>query len=321
MQKLLITGGSGFIGTNAVEHFSKQFEIINIDFNAPVVEAHKVYWKNVDITNLAALQSAVLEFNPDYILHLAARTALDGTTLDDYSANTKGVEHLLKVAAELPNLKKIIITSSMLVCHAGYMPKDQFDYSATTVYGESKIETERITWKANIKCDWAIIRPTSVWGPYFKEPYRNFFQMVKNRMYFHIGHESCTKTYGFVGNSIYQIESLLKTPTPDSDNKVFYIGDAPANNIEEWANEIAHELGFRIPRVPLFLIKCAACTGDILKKLGIKFPMTSFRLKNMTTNNIINLDNTNAIAPNPPYTRLEGTKITLKWMDADNQKS
>lgn len=29
--KLIITGGSGFIGTNAVEHFSKHFEVINID--------------------------------------------------------------------------------------------------------------------------------------------------------------------------------------------------------------------------------------------------------------------------------------------------
>lgn len=36
-------------------------------------------------------------------------------------------------------------------------------------------------------CDWCIIRPTSIWGPWFGVPYRNFFDMVMHRMYFQIG--------------------------------------------------------------------------------------------------------------------------------------
>ena len=46
----------------------------------------------------------------------------------------------------------------------------------------------------------------------------------------------------------------------------------------------------------------------------INFPMTSFRLKNMTTDNIVDLSNTYKVAPNPPYSRIEGVKDTLSWM-------
>lgn len=312
--KIVITGASGFIGTNLLEDLCKTFDVINIDFKAPKCEEHKKYWKNIDITEYEVLKEAVEAFSPDYIVHLAARTDLDGKTLRDYSANTVGVENILRVANELPNLKKIIITSSMLVCKAGYMPKDQHDYKPTTVYGESKVRTEEITWAKPPKCDWAIVRPTSIWGPWFGVPYRNFFDMVKAKMYFHIGHRSCSKTYGYVENAVYQIKQILFNETPDADNKVFYLGDKPAIYIEEWADQIAAQLGHKVVRFPYWLIKCAALCGDILGKLGIHFPMTSFRLKNMTTDNIVNVDNTYQIAPEPPIDRMEGIRRTLKWM-------
>ena len=121
--KLIITGGSGFIGTNAVEHFSKHFEVINIDHQKPQIEEHMKYWRNVDLLDYHSLSKTIQDFNPDYILHLAARTDLMGETLDDYSANTIGVDNLLKAVKELKNLKKILVTSSMLVCHVAIFPK------------------------------------------------------------------------------------------------------------------------------------------------------------------------------------------------------
>ena len=314
MIKIAITGASGFIGTNLLEDLCKAYDVINIDFNAPKCEGHKKYWKNIDITQYKSLKETIEAFSPDYIVHLAARTDLDGKTLEDYNANTIGVENVLKIASELPNLKKIIITSSMLVCKAGYMPKNQYDYNPTTGYGESKVRTEQITWANTPKSDWAIVRPTSIWGPWFGVPYRNFFDMVKAKMYFHIGHRSCSKTYGYVENAVYQIKQILFSDTTDVENKVFYLGDKPAIYIEEWADQIAGQLGHKVIRFPYWLIKCAALCGDILGKVGIHFPMTSFRLKNMTTDNIINVDNTYKIAPKPPVDRIEGIKRTLEWM-------
>ncbi|ADV44133.1 NAD(P)-dependent oxidoreductase [Bacteroides helcogenes] len=314
--KILIIGSSGFIGTNVVLAFKDRFDILCIDLQPPKVKVLNDVWIKVDITDLKAFRQVVVESNPDYILHLAARTDLDGRELGDYAANIVGVRNLMKIASELTSLRKIVITSSMLVCHTGYYPKNQFDYAPSTMYGESKVETENAVWNNKPQCDWAIIRPTSIWGPWFGVPYRNFFDMVMSHCYFHIGRKSCTKTYGYVGNAVYQIEQILFNETRDENRKVFYIGDNPPTNIEDWANEIADELGYKVKRIPWWLLRCVAWGGDLLKQIGISFPMTSFRLKNMTTDNIIDLSATYEIAPNPPYSRKKGIKETLKWLES-----
>lgn len=314
MIKILLTGSSGFIGTNITLAFKKRYNILCIDQKPPKNKLLNECWVKVDITDFNALESVVLKFNPNYIIHLAARTDLDGIFLDDYSANILGVENIMKILPSLTNLKKIIVTSSMLVCRTGYYPKNQFDYSPSTLYGESKVKTEEIVWNNKPHCDWAIIRPTSIWGPWFGVPYCNFFDMVVRHRYFHIGKKGCTKTYGYVGNAVYQIEQILFNDTQDENRKIFYIGDNPPTNIEEWANEIANELGYKIKRMPWYLLRLIAWGGDLLKLVGVSFPMTSFRLKNMTTNNIIDLTVTYDIAPNPPYSRIEGIRKTLEWI-------
>lgn len=313
--KIIVTGGSGFIGTNLINQLLQKSDnqVLNIDNKPAKTEEIQKITAICDICDKDALLSIVLDFNPDYIIHLAARTDLNGETLSEYDANISGVENILSAASMLPSLKKILITSSMLVCGPGFNPKNQFDYAPTTLYGQSKVQTEKKVWSNKPKCDWAILRPTSIWGPWFGEPYKNFFDMVLAHRYFHIGRKSCTKTYGYIGNAVYQIMQIMQNPTEEESNKVFYIGDSPTN-IEEWANEIASEAGIKIPRCPYVLIKLAAKVGDMLKKIGIPFPMTTFRLRNMTTDNIVDLTPTDKIAPDVPYTRIEGIRKTLDWI-------
>lgn len=315
MVKILITGGSGFIGSNLIEYFlnSDGIEVLNIDKEIAQDNRISAITKICDIRDYEKLHRLVQEFDPSYIVHLAARTDLDGNTIEDYSSNTDGVRNIIQISKDLDNLKKILITSSMLVCKAGYYPKSNVDYCPTTLYGESKVLTEKITIEEKPNCKWYFLRPTSIWGPGFKVPYRNFFDMVMKGYYFHIGKKSCTKTYGYVGNTIYQIQSILFSEKDIPNGEVFYLGD-PALNIETWANNIAGKIGQKIYRVPFFLIKTAAKLGDILKNFNIIFPMTSFRLKNMTTDNIIDLSKTQEIAPNPPYSVEMGIEKTIQWL-------
>lgn len=314
-EKILITGASGFIGTNLLEDlYKKEYDVLNIDFKEPKINERKNVWENVDITKYDDFEKAVLNFNPDYIVHLAARTDLDGKTLEDYSANVLGVENLMNIVQKLNNLKKVIITSSKFVTRNGYKVKNQIDYCPHTKYGESKVETEIRVWANEPKCDWCIIRPTSIWGPWFGVPYRNFFDIVMKRMYFHIGNIKCYKTYGYVGNAIYQIEQLLFNETLDENNKVFYIGDEPAYEINEWADEIANELGFKVPTMPVWFVKCLAKLGDFLGIFRIHFPMQSFRFGNMTNDGVNNMTNTYKLAPKMIYSRLDGIKNTIEWI-------
>lgn len=318
--KILITGGSGFIGTNLVEYYlNRHISVLNLDIVEPRNIKHIAYYKNIDICDKSALIDLFLEFKPTHIVHLAARTDLNGDRIEDYKANTMGVYNLVEAISASDSIVKTIFASSMLVCKVGYRPKDSNDYSATTLYGESKILTETyIKNSLSLKSAWNIIRPTSIWGPWFGSPYRNFFDMVLQNRYVNIKNGSATKTFGFVGNTVYQINELLFWHDNSIDKRTFYIGDNPASNISEWANEILSQLG-RKPAIEIhsFVFKILAHIGDGLQLFGIQFPMTSFRLKNMTTDNIQDLDDLYGKIGPPPFTRKQGVDLTIRWLKAN----
>lgn len=317
MTNILITGGSGFIGTHVVQHLidnAADCRILSLDIVPPKIEAHRPFWQRVDICDKDALRRAVTDFQPTMVIHLAARTDLRGKTLEDYRANTLGVANLLEILDACPHLQRAIFTSSMYVCQPGYHPHNFEDYKPHTLYGESKVQTEELVKKADPHYTWAIIRPTSIWGPYFGEPYDKFFRIVLSHAYFHLGKRACKKTYGYVGNAVFQIFSILRAPATDVHRAVFYIGDYAPYDITAWANEIAAAVGIRIPTIPFFLFRIAALFGDFLKMLGITFPMTSFRLHNMTTDNIHDLEPIRRLAPTLPFSREEGTLRTIRWI-------
>jgi len=314
MKKFLITGGSGFIGTNLVEALVKQnFSVLSLDSSKPLKERHVPFWKKVDILDYPALESEILKFDPEVILHLAAVTDLNGTTHEYYSANTVGTQNIIDISRKLTSLKKIIFTSSMYVCRPGYIPKNYDDYKPHTLYGESKVKGEEIVKALKTSnFEWVIIRPTSIWGPWFNIPYIDFFNIVYQGKYFDFG-RTCTKTYGFVDNTIFQIQKLVDTP--NLHGRTFYIGDHPPIQISEWANEISLQMGKGpIRKIPFFIMKMASIAGDVLTSLKIKFPITSFRLRNMTTNNILPLEDLFTITGPAPIKRLDGVKKTLEWL-------
>ena len=140
MEKVIITGGSVFIGTNLVQYYlDRDVKVLNYDIKSPRNKSHSKYWHQADILDEDTLLKVVQDFNPDYIFHLAARTDLDGDRIEDYAANTQGVSNLVKAAKSVSDLKRVIFASSMLVCEFGYQPVIELDYMPSKTYGESKV--------------------------------------------------------------------------------------------------------------------------------------------------------------------------------------
>lgn len=315
--RVLVTGGSGFIGTNMVQYcIDHHITVLNIDKAEPRNMDHAFCWQKVDICNSVDLQAIIKEFLPTHVVHLAARTDLEGKSLDDYRENIEGVANVIRAIDSIDSVIKAVFASSMLVCSPGYVPMSYQDYKPSTVYGASKVQTELIVHRyAAMACQWNIVRPTSIWGPWFAEPYRTFFDLLAENKFFHMGRKSCTKTYGYVGNTVFQITQLLFERSHGLHGKTFYLGDKPPINIAEWADEILIELGRTPARgLPFWVFSGAARFGDMLAKMGVRFPMTSFRLKNMTTDNVIHLDDLYDAIGSPPITRTEGIKTTLDWL-------
>lgn len=322
MNKVIVTGGSGFIGTNLISSLiADGFDVINVDIEEPKNPEHDLIFRRCDIRNIDELERIFLAFNPDFVVHLAARTDLAGCTLAEYSSNTIGVENICRVVSKCVELKKILFASSMLVCRSGYQPKNNSDFCPSTIYGESKVHGEQcVRNHFNALPNFYIVRPTSIWGPWFNEPYRNFFDVVLSGRFLDIGDKFCSKTYGYVGNSVNQIKSLLlhsKRPK----GEVFYIGDVPPLQISQWAKLISDIAGISKPRkVPYFMLVLFAYLGDLLSLCGIRFPMTTFRLSNMTTNNV--MDCRSACEENVyPHIPLDKSiTTTLSWISKGESK-
>lgn len=316
MAKILVTGGSGFIGTNLVGTLLKQGHVvINIDVVPPRDPSQSGVWRPVDITCRDALIKQVVGFSPEFCFHLAARTDLLGKTLADYSANIEGVRNVIDALKSCPSVRYTVFASSMLVCRIGYNPSTCLDYCPSTVYGQSKVIGEKMVREiGDAHFPWTIVRPTSIWGPWFASPYRDFFTMVERHFYFHPGNVLVQRNYGFVFNTINQLVSLM-----GSDLMYFktsYLADPDPINLKKWADAISMEFhGVKVHRLPLPIFKLLALIGDGLAALGVnKFPMTSFRLNNMLTPALYSVNELSEVSGPPQYSVEEGVKITCQWI-------
>ena len=112
MKKVLVTGGSGFIGTNIVEYYkSIGCDVINFDINEPRNIEHIWSWRKLNLLDQDLLNSAITEISPDIVFHMAARTDLGGADVCDYDVNTIGVSNLINALNTLDNLKSVVFAS------------------------------------------------------------------------------------------------------------------------------------------------------------------------------------------------------------------
>jgi GlcNAc-P-P-Und epimerase len=321
--KILITGGSGFVGTNLVDFFTRNgFEVRNLDINPPRKPDQSPFWKSVDIRNSKLLSDEIHSFKPNIVLHCAARTDLsEKRNLDGYSANFDGVCHLVDAIRNVGTVDQVIFFSSQLVCRIGYEPKDFEDYQPTTLYGRSKALGEKIVKIASdFGPTWTIVRPTSLWGPWFDVPYKSFFTTIRKGFYVHPKGIQTRKQWGFIGNTVFQVKKLLESPKHTVHKKIFYMADFEPIDLHTFADKVQNALSAPpIHDVPLSVLKTAAALGDLAKKCGWQNPpLTNFRLNNIVIDEIQDLEPLRQVIGDLPYSLDDGIKETANWIEENH---
>jgi len=318
-ERVLVTGGSGFIGTNLVEVLrASGSSLVNLDIAAPKTADHATYWQRVDILDLAALRAAFAAFRPELVIHLAARTDLDEKrSLDGYEANIRGVSNVIDAIQSVGGVRRTFFASSRLVCRIGYVPRHETDYCPTTLYGRSKVEGERLVRAAGPEIGhWTLLRFTSIWGPWFGTPYNPFFSWIQKGAYVHPGRLDPQKSYGYVGNIIHELRCLATVPSENIAGRTFYVADYPPLRLRSWAALIAAAEGAkRIRSVPLSLLKVGAALGDVMEwaRLG-HAPLTTFRLNNLITDMVYDTAPLEALVGPLPFSLGQGVEETVAWL-------
>ena len=156
MERILITGGAGFIGTHLVNELSSLCDLTVIDnlsnkkslHNAQMLKEKKISFFKEDIMNKDKIAEIIGICKPDSCVHLAAKISVPESILDPYSTlsvNTTGTLNVLEACTH-NSVKRLIFASSAAVYgHVDTLPiSENIKLRPISPYGASKVAAEEI---------------------------------------------------------------------------------------------------------------------------------------------------------------------------------
>lgn len=315
MMQVLVTGGSGFIGTNLIDTLvERNIPVLNLDINQPKKAAHQACWQECDILDFERTLHFFEKFKPTHLIHLAARTDVLSNDLDDYKVNTDGTNNILRCIKLTPGFQRVIITSSQFAFAPPGLPPHDEAYNPIGAYGMSKVLSEKATRAADLNCIWTITRPTNIWGPWHPRYPKEFWLVLKRGLYFHPGGKSTVRSYGYVKNIVYHMMKILEAPPSLVNGKLYYLGDPPIPLID-WANGFSLAItGKPVRLIPRQLLALLAASGSVLAAAGIRFPITRSRYRSMTEDYFSPVETTIRDLGSPPYSLEQGIQETVIWL-------
>jgi nucleoside-diphosphate-sugar epimerase len=281
--RVLLTGASGFIGTNLVDLLeSLGATVHNLDVQKPLNPAKAGTWIPGDVMDSASLTREISSFDPHIVLHLAARTDTQDRELSRYKVNFEGLSNVVNSLAVARSARRFVFFSSQFVLGPGRDFVSDTVYHPHTAYGESKaIAEQQLRLRPPPGVTWTIVRPTNVWGPWHERYRQEFWRVVGRGVYFHPSYPDPVRSYGYVGSVCLQVAEILLADQERIDRTTLYLGDRPIPQ-SQWVDAFSLALrGRRAHRVPRAAISAAAWAGEVAQRAHLPAPLTRSRYRSM----------------------------------------
>jgi nucleoside-diphosphate-sugar epimerase len=267
--RLLVTGGSGFVGSAVLERFSRSASCSAV---AAVRESSSKLPPRAipfSISGLTPEQDwrAGLE-GTDAVVHLAARVHVMHDTASDplaafRHANVEGTLHLARQAAAA-GVKRFVFVSSIKVNGEQTLPGAPFrpDDAPAPVdpYGVSKLEAEQGLRRLAIETglEIVVIRPPLVYGPGVKANFLRMMTWLQRGYPLPLGSIHNRRSLVALENLVDLIETCVHHPA--AAQQTFLVSDGEDVSTTALLQRVAAALGrpARLLPVPAGLLRAAA---------------------------------------------------------------
>jgi len=312
--KILITGGSGFIGTRLVDELMKDNHNIVI-YDKVQSEKYPDLSIVADVRDEKSLQEACKDV--DVIYNLAAEHADNVTPLSLYAdVNIGGAKNVVS-AAKKNNVKRIIFTSSVAIYGLNRgTPDESMDAQPFNEYGRTKYEAEKVflEWqKENEENNLQILRPAVVFGENNRGNVYNLINQIANGKFAIIGDGKNKKSMGYVGNISVFLSSLINA---EKNLDIFNFAGKNDLSINDIVAIVKSELGIEkeFLKIPYSVGLIGGYTFDVISKLtGKKFPISAVRVQKFAAETTVSTKHLFESGFVEPYSLTEGLQKMIQY--------
>ena len=297
MEKLLFTGGTGFLGKNIKPILDQNYEVTTIGItDADMIKANFV-------TDIPTLPERY-----DIVLHAAGKAHIYPKTEAEckafYDVNLTGTIHLCDALEKVgvPHSFIFISTSGVYGIENGNNVTEDFPLLGEEPYQKSKIQAEEYLqkWAQKHGVILTILRPSLIAGQGAPGNLGAMVKGIRTGVYLSIAGGKARKSL-LMADDIAHIVTLAK-----DKGGIFNVCDSYHPSFGELEASIANQLGKRKPiSIPYWMAKCLALIGDVFSF----FPINSTRLIKITTSDTLSNEKAKRELGWEPMDVLENYKI------------
>ncbi|MBR3479426.1 MAG: NAD(P)-dependent oxidoreductase [Prevotella sp.] len=323
MEKILITGASGFIGSFIVEEALRRgfdtWAAMRRSSKKDFLTDPRINFIELNLSSQERLTEQLHDHEFDYVVHAAGVTkCLDPK--DFYRINTEGTKNLVNALLTLKMpLKRFVYISSLSIFGAirEKQPYEEIRETDTpkpnTHYGRSKLEAEQ--WLDSITFPYVVLRPTGVYGPRERD-YFLMAQSIKQHTDFAVGYRRQDITFVYV---LDVVQAVFLACERGQTGRKYFLSDGQVYQSSTFSNLIRRELGnpwwIRV-KAPIWVLRIITFFGDKIGHLTGKITALNNDKYHILKQRNWRCDIQPAIDElgyKPQYTLEQGVPITIQW--------